>query len=92
MKLWKISQTESTGYDTFSDAVVVADNEDAARSVHPACDNAESVVFFSRYWLQEEYHWSEWATKKENVTVVYLGIYDGPPLDVPVICASYHAG
>lgn len=35
MKLFRISQDVNDGYDTFDSAVVVAENEDMARTIHP---------------------------------------------------------
>ena len=35
LKLYRISQTVNTGYDTYDSAVVVAESEDAAREIHP---------------------------------------------------------
>ena len=34
LKLYRISQTVNTGYDTYDSAVVVAESEDAAREIH----------------------------------------------------------
>jgi hypothetical protein len=36
MYLWKISQDENTGYDTFNAAIVAAETEFDARRVHPS--------------------------------------------------------
>ncbi len=36
MYLWKISQTENNGYDTYNAAVVAAETEDEARMIHPS--------------------------------------------------------
>jgi hypothetical protein len=34
--LWKITQSENLGYDTYDSAVVVAETEEQARKVHPS--------------------------------------------------------
>jgi hypothetical protein len=36
MKLWLISQEVNNGYDTYSDAVVVAETLEEARNMHPS--------------------------------------------------------
>ena len=33
--LWKIYQNENNDYDTYSDAIVVASDEESARNTHP---------------------------------------------------------
>ncbi len=35
MKLWLISQTETTGYDVYDSAVVAAESADEAQRLHP---------------------------------------------------------
>jgi hypothetical protein len=44
MKLFKISQTENTDYDTFDSAVVCAPNEETARNIHPMMGKDTSKV------------------------------------------------
>ncbi len=36
VKIWRISQTANSGYDTYDAAIVAADSADAARFIHPA--------------------------------------------------------
>ena len=35
MNIYKISQSINNGYDTYDSAVVIAENEDDARTIHP---------------------------------------------------------
>ena len=35
LKIFKISQTENAGYDTYDSAVVCAENEEKAKRIHP---------------------------------------------------------
>ena len=82
MKLYKISQTKYTGYDTYSDAVVAAISPDDARKIHPS---AERLV-------GEELECSQvWCESPEEVTCVYLGMA-AAGVERGVICASFHAG
>lgn len=57
MKLWKISQDENDGYDTFDSAVVAAETESDARDTLPAD------------WARPGDSWA----KPEGVKVEYLG-------------------
>lgn len=76
MKLWKISQNQNTGYDTYCSAVVAAKTEDAARKIHP-----------SRYNDWGDSSWVEWP---HQVMVEYLGEAK-PETKKGVIVASYNA-
>lgn len=77
MKLWLISQDVNTDYDTYSDAVVAAEDEVSARAIHP-----------SPYgW---KYGGGDWAPV-ESVKVEYIGEAK-PNTAAGVICASFNAG
>lgn len=80
MKLYKISQNINKDYDTYSDAVVCAKNEEEARLIHPSGENWDGI----------ENRWSDW-TDAENVKVEYIGEASEVLLK-GVICASFHAG
>lgn len=81
MKLWLISQTENTGYDTYDSAVVAAATAEEASKMYPSGDNN---MFGDP--------WSAWCDKPEDVTVEYLG-EAGPSIKEPVvILASFNAG
>jgi len=77
MKLYHISQSRVSGYDTYSDAVVCAQDEDSARNTHP---DGQPRRMRNSSWCQPEY-----------VEVVYLG-RAAKGINPGVICASYHAG
>jgi len=85
MNLYKISQTEQTGYDTFDSAVVIARDEDDARNISPS--------------MTEEWDRSTWCSSPKKVTVELLGKASPElianwedKLQDPVICASFNAG
>ena len=81
MNIYLISQDKNEGYDSFDSAVVVAENEEKAKLIHP-CGNTD--------WdgIKNEYY--DWA-KAEYVSVELIGIATGN--DVPrVICSSFNAG
>lgn len=78
MKLWLIEQNQTTGYDTYDSAVVVAEDEEAARNVNP--DGAWGRPYPS------------WALTPDNVAVHYIG-EASPHLAVgEIVCASFNAG
>ena len=77
MKLYKISQTENTGYDTYDSAVVAAESEEEAKTIHPAAEYP---------WNERDY---SWASSSKNVTAEYLGETHLPK---GVIVASFNAG
>jgi hypothetical protein len=98
MKLFKISQTVNGGYDTYDSVVVCAEDEEAARRIHPMGEN-------NTYFLDEEDTWMlrlikggvvpygggerAWALPKD-VIVEYLGEAQG--WKHGVIVASFNAG
>ena len=87
MKLWLISQTERTGYDTYDRAVVAAATAEDAAAIHP--DG------YSRYEPSESDDWPSgwlsWASRAATVHAEYIGeASDGTKAGV--ICASFNAG
>lgn len=79
MKLFLISQTKNCGYDTHDSAVVVADDEAAARQINPSWGGG---------WGDTH---STWCGKPEDVSVEYLGeARDGMPSNI--VLASFNAG
>jgi hypothetical protein len=95
MKLFKISQTVNTGYDTYSDAVVVAPDVYVAASIHP---NSMSKYFKGWPVTQAQrddpsfYDRGEWADTPDEIKVEYLGVASKNLSQGAVICASFHAG
>lgn len=81
MKLFLISQRVNNDYDTYSDAVVIAENEDDAKRIHP---NGYAVVG----GIEEQY--SGWCGLSD-VSAEYIGeAKEGS--ERGVVCASFHAG
>lgn len=80
MNLYHISQQANNDYDTYSDAVVAAPDEETARQMHP--DGGD---------LRDEGSFGTWVSTPNQVTVKLVGIaVDGTPQGV--VCASFHAG
>lgn len=84
MNLYKISQTVNGGYDTFSDAVVAACDEEHAKYMHP-CAN-EKINWYKEQDLKS-YTWCHPKdVRVELIGTAIEGTQEG------VICASFHAG
>jgi hypothetical protein len=94
MKLWHISQDQCNDYDTYSDAVVAAPDEDAARTIHPdgAIWASKKGAPFASGWSEgEPSRWGCWCDSPHLVTARLIG--DAVPgTEIGVICASFHAG
>lgn len=90
MNIYLISQSVNNDYDTFSEAVVVAESEAAARLIHP-----NGFLHWSDklcVWADEngkDWRDNTWATPKD-VIVEKLGVSDSNVEGV--ISASFHAG
>lgn len=82
MNLYLISQTQQQDYDTYDCAVVCAEAEDEARSIHPASQFREVDC---RKW--RDYGWCK---SPDMVTVKLLGVAD-KDIDRGVLCSSFNA-
>jgi len=87
MKLFMISQNETRGYDTYSVAVVCADSEEEAASIHPDGDLYSDETSPYNSWKSGR----SWARTPNSVKVEYIG-EAAEHLSRGVICASFHAG
>ena len=102
MMIWKISQDVNNNFDSFSDAVVIAADEESARRTHPDGDHQ-----WSEGSLEDEEGRSDWAMWRSirfstcpgdpswappsAVKVELIGVATGNAKP-GVICASFHAG
>lgn len=85
MKLFLISQSDNTGYDTYDSAVVCAESAEEAQVMYPAW-RPRAVLMKARDWKL-----GTWADSKEGVTVTYLGEAE-PAVQLGSVCASFRAG
>ncbi len=105
MILCLIFQEAVRGYDTFSDAVVCAPNEEAARLIHPRNGDPYDgpVTWKDNHWHDEGCQQDcakdasdqcgrnrEWAAPR-LVAVQLIGTAM-PGVKEGVVCASFHAG
>lgn len=106
MNLYWISQSDVDGWDTFSDAVVAAESEEVARSIHPRIegwydvDTGESLLTDGIRYLPlaalgpklRPGPDDEWTDDPNRVTVKFIGKADDAITERRVICSSFHAG
>lgn len=78
MKLYKLSQTQRRGYDTYDSCIVAAESEISAAMITP---NGEF----------EDTSYSSWCSSVEHVTVEYIGEAKEGTTE-GVILASFNAG
>lgn len=86
MNIYHLSQRENEGWDTFSDCVVVAENETEALNIHP------DIGYEKEWWTQKQrFPYNSWATKPENIRVKCIGRANSDHQLRDVVCASFHA-
>lgn len=87
-KIYKLSQNVNNGWNTYDSCVVVAENEDQAKSIHP---NGISVTRDCDGGY-ESYYDPVWAVR-EDVKVEEIGRAEPKKYDKPqVIVASFNTG
>ena len=107
LKIYHISQKENNGYDTYSDAVVIAENEEEARRIHPSatepfffkniCYDEKKKAFKICFKNSKEECFFEteysgsWTNNLSAITVKEVGKAN-PDMRKGVLCASFHAG
>ena len=98
MLIFKIEQNANDAYDTYDSAIVVACDEEHARSIHPGGD---SIVWDpdSERWVDEDGSDASWVSNSwvsdphQHVLATRFGMVTGgsaKPGDV--ICFSFNAG
>jgi hypothetical protein len=86
MNLYHVSQSAVRGYDTYSDFVCAAPDEELARNTFPSVLTYEPID-----WSEDEPGHGYWANRPQDVRVVLIGIAD-ESVSIGVICSSFHAG
>ncbi len=84
MNIYKITQTENNGYDTYDSAIVVAKSGEEAKKMHP---NGKDKLPKE----ESDYNYSSWVNDPKDVTAVKVGettYYKKPK----VLLASFNAG
>lgn len=90
MNIYLISQDQNTDYDTYNNAVVVANNEDEAQ--HFNIDACEIIT--DDEWKKDYSNkpWMSWCSSPEHVFVEYIGEYIGEETEPYIVCSSFNAG
>ena len=101
MKLYLLSQDVNNGYDTYDSCVVCAEDEDAARRVHPSeyVTHNRDGKWYGTYEAGGEYEtenangYASWVpfTKIADIKVTFLGEAD-ESTPHGVVCSSFNAG
>ena len=82
MNIYYIWQEENSGYDTFSNAVVIADSVEEAQATHPY-----GTEQFDREGKDDSGTWAD----IDKVKVELIGIADESQIK-GVVSSSFHAG
>lgn len=97
MKIYLLTQDLYCGYDTYDSMVVIADNEDEAREMHP---NPKITHASDGCWIGTDYHDKEIKIKSggwvgyddlDKIKITCIGIAN-PDEQRRVIISSFHAG
>lgn len=86
MKLFKISQSVNTGYDTYDSSIVCAKDEVEARKYHPdGRKHADEKGDFV------DDGWPSWADRVSQVEVIHIGTAS-PTCPIGIVLSSFNAG
>jgi len=92
MKIYRIWRENDIGWDTYDSAIVIADNEEYARKIHP---NGNAVFKFGEWVGNDdnikrnyEMEWCDYA----DVEVELLGVADKTYTEPCVVLSSFNAG
>jgi hypothetical protein len=97
MNIYKVEQDWNNGYDTYSDFVCIAENEQAARETHPSeyVTHNKDGKWYGTYSRGGEYEQdgSDWVSFDEigRLEVTLIGVANADQ-NKGVVCASFHAG
>ena len=94
MKLWLISQTAQDGYDTFDSAVVAAESDAEAKTIHPSrvrWEHEDLSPEIRDRLLASEWNSDTWASSPDQVSAKLIGSAEDGMAE-GVIVASFNAG
>jgi hypothetical protein len=84
MNLYHVSQNQNDGYDTYSNFVICAPDEEAARLANPSTGEPMTPADW-------KHPFSDWCDAPEHVTAVLIGTATESTMP-GIICASFRAG
>jgi len=93
MNIYKLIRDDIGGYDTYDSAVVVAENEEQAKKMHPSHTSHPYIDdYATEKWWEEDDMYKSWTHDLSKIQVTLIGkankSFDKPQ----VIVASYNAG
>lgn len=77
MKIYLVSQNKNNNYDTYSDFVVYAENEEKAKLIHPLDPKKDN--------------YGSWVKSVKHISVEYLGEAKPEAIEGEIL-GSFHAG
>ena len=97
MKIYLLSQDVVSGYDTYDSAIVIAENEDEARKIHPnnlvthvTNDQWMGTYSGGEEYKNELYEWVEYSDI-DKISVKYIG-EASKEQQKGLVLASFNAG
>jgi len=79
MNIYHLTQNKVYGWDIYSDCVVIANNEDEARNIHPESEGLTVVKTFKE--IKDDYSWPH-NPKYINVKLIGTAKYNKIKLEV----------
>lgn len=92
MNIYHLTQNKVSGYDTYSDAVVIANNEEEAKNIHPLEGYDYRTGKFVVQTLEEADDEYSWPKSAKYITAILIGTATPDKDECEVVCASFHAG
>ena len=96
MKIYKVSQSENTDYDSYDSFVCYARTRGEARVMYPGSHrptkwDEDLKKHIPCDWFDPDCTYGDWASSPDNVSIEYIGrgLIDKEP---GVIMASFNAG
>ena len=91
MKIYKISQSVNTNYDTFDSAIVVAKSAKEAKNINLEHSWGFGGIYMD--WTEaKNVLYSTWCTDEKDVKVEYIGRAGKKYKKAAIILASFKAG
>ena len=89
MNIYHVNRLAGTGYEEYSDFVVVAASEDEARRT---CPNQYCEIKDTDHPRSIDEYCDSWPVSFNEVEVTLIGVAIEKEQEKRIVCASYHAG
>lgn len=92
LNLYKITQKENNGYETFDSAIVIASTMQEAQHIHVKMAQSMEDGFSEEENIKLWKSWNDsWASAPEHVEVEHIGVAN-PGRKKGIVLASFNAG